>query len=67
VNLTGGDRSTRSWPWQRKAGDAELVRVRRSSTCPGVGSTCSAATWGSQGGSYWVLRCGGTTTTGEWR
>jgi hypothetical protein len=51
ADLVGGDQLTRSWPWQRKAGDAELMRVRRSLTCPGVGSTCSAATRGSRGDS----------------
>jgi hypothetical protein len=29
ADLAGGDRSMRSWPWQRKAGDAELVRAHR--------------------------------------
>jgi hypothetical protein len=51
LDLAGGDQSMRSWSWQRKAGDAELVRARRSLTCPGVGSTCSAATRGSRGDS----------------
>jgi hypothetical protein len=27
VDLAGGDRSMRSWSWQRKAGDVELMRV----------------------------------------
>jgi hypothetical protein len=49
ADLAGGDRSTRSWPWQRKEGDTELVRVHWSLTYPRVGSTCSAVTRGSRG------------------
>jgi hypothetical protein len=51
ADIAGGDRSMRSWPWQRKAGDKELMRARQLLTCPRVGSTCSAATWGSWGDS----------------
>jgi hypothetical protein len=53
VDLARVDRSTMSWPWQRKAGDAELMRVHRLLTCPKVGSTCSAVTRGS-----WAIASG---------
>jgi hypothetical protein len=56
VHLAGGGRSTTGCPRRRKAGDAELRRVRQSSICLGGDS-------GLTGWLLRVLRCVGTTVT----